>query len=58
MIILNSTTDYFAQTRSIHVLWLLNSTSPGDILLNNQTRRVQSCEASIDCENGYTNQVK
>ena len=54
MIILNSTTDYAAQARSIHVSWLLNSTPPGDILSDKGRRRVQSCLASISCENEYT----
>ena len=60
MIIVNGTTDYVAQERSIHVSWLLNSMPPaaGDILVNGRIRRVQSCGASIDCENGHRDWVK
>ena len=57
MIILNCTTDYDTQVRSIKVDWLLNSTIPEDIPYLEYSV-VQTCNSSINCGNGsYTNGV-
>ena len=58
-IILNSTTDYAALSRSINVTWLLNSRVPADILHSefSQFSRVITCNASIHCGNGHFDEV-
>lgn len=56
MIILNPTTDYAVPSRSINVTWLLNSTVPDDIL-DDEYPRVVTCKTSIDCGNGYFDEV-
>ena len=57
MIILNCTTDYDTQMRSIKVDWLLNSTVPEDLHYRGYSI-VQVCNSSISCGNGsYTNEV-
>ena len=58
-IILHSTTDYAAPSRSINVTWLLNSTVPADILHSefSQFSRVVTCNASIHCGNGHFDEV-
>ena len=55
-IILHSTTDYAAPSRSINITWLLNSTVPADILLGRYSR-VVTCNASIHCGNGHFEEV-
>ena len=59
MIILHSTTNYTALSRSINVTWLLNSRVPADILHSeySQFPRVVTCNASIHCGNGHFYEV-
>ena len=56
MVILNSTTDYAAPSRSINVTWLLNSTVPADIIYDGYPR-VVTCKTNIGCGNGHHDEV-
>ena len=57
MIILNCTSDYATQQKSIKVTWLLNSMVPDDIR-DGKYSRVVVCNSSVVCGNGsYNNEV-